>query len=165
MQSDKVKNAETSRGIKWVLFLARIISGGSLVGLGLRLFLGGGWDAWNTIGVVLPTTYPRGPIGKIFLNFWGNQFVIQLLIWSAVLIGVALVMGLAVRLASYGGILIMLTLYLAVIPPGSVILNQHVIYILVFTFLVVGKAGNILGLDSILIPLEEEYPKLKYLLG
>lgn len=166
MKTDDVEKASRSGGIRTVLFLARVVMGGSLIGLGLRLFVGGGWDAWNTIGVVLPSTYPRGPIGDIFLNFWGNPFVIQLLIWSSVLVGIALVLGIAVRLASYGGILIMLMLYLAVIPPSSVILNQQIMYIVVLLFLVAGEAGKIGGLDSFLAPiLEEKYPSLKYFLG
>lgn len=165
MKTENAEQANRSGGIRFILFLSRLVMGGSMIGLGLRLFVGGGWDAWNSIGVVLPSTYPRGPIGKIFLNFWGNPFVIQLLIWSSVLIGVALVLGVAVRLASYGGILIMLMLYLAVIPPSSVIINQQVMYIVVFTLLAVGKAGKIGGFDALLSPLEEEYPKLKYLLG
>ena len=165
MKAEDAEQNRGSRGIRSILFLARLIMGGSMIGLGLRLFVGGGWDAWNAVGVVLPSTYPRGPIGKIFLNFWGNPFVIQLLIWSSVLIGVALVLGVAVRLASYGGIMIMLMMYLAVIPPSSVILNQQVIYILVFITLAVGEAGKIGGFDSLLVSLEDDYPKLKYLLG
>ena len=166
MKTNDTEKANRSGGLKVILFLARVLMGGSLIGLGLRLFVGGGWDAWNAIGVVLPTTYPRGPIGDIFLNFWGNPFVIQLLIWSSVLVGIALVLGIAVRLASYGGILIMLMLYLAVIPPGSVILNQQIMYIVVLLFLVAGEAGKVGGLDSFLAPiLEERYPSLKYLLG
>lgn len=136
-----------------------------MIGLGLRLFVGGGWGAWNSIGVVLPSTYPRGPIGNIFVNFWGNVYVIQLLIWSSVAVGIALVLGFFLRLASYGGILIMLMLYLAVIPPASVIFNQQIIYILVFAILAISKAGEVGGFDAILAPLEEEYPILKYLLG
>jgi len=165
MKAEDAGQDRRSRGIRSILFLARLIMGGSMIGLGLRLFVGGGWDAWNAVGVVLPSTYPRGPIGKIFLDFWGNPFVIQLLIWSSVLIGVALVLGVAVRLASYGGIMIMLMMYLAVIPPSSVILNQQVIYILVFITLAVGEAGKIGGFDSLLVSLEDDYPKLRYLLG
>jgi len=165
MKAEDAEQDRRSRGIRTILFLTRLIMGGSMIGLGLRLFVGGGWDAWNAVGVVLPSTYPRGPIGKIFLNFWGNPFVIQLLIWSSVLIGVALVLGVAVRLASYGGIMIMLMMYLAVIPPSSVILNQQVIYILVFITLAVGEAGKIGGFDSLLVSLEDDYPKLRYLLG
>jgi uncharacterized membrane protein YphA (DoxX/SURF4 family) len=155
-----------SRGLNMTLFLARLAMGASMIGLGLRLFVGGGWGAWNQIGVVLPTTYPRGPIGEILLNFWGNQFVIQLLIWSAVLIGVALVLGAAVRLASYGGMIIMLMFYLAVIPPGSVIISQQIIYLIVFGVLAIAEAGKIAGLDSFIArPLEQKYPSLKYFLG
>ena len=166
MNTDSEKKKECSAGVKLVLFLARVAMGASMIGLGLRLFIGGGWDAWNSVGVVLPSTYPRGPIGQIFLNFWGNYFVIQLLIWSAVLIGLALVFGVAVRLASYGGMLIMLMMYLAVIPPSSVIVNQQLMYILVLGFLAVGEAGKVAGFDKFLAPpLEDKYPMLKYLLG
>lgn len=151
--------------LRLTLFIARLAMGASMMGIGLRLFVGGGWGAWNSIGVILPSTYPRGPIGNIFLAFWGNQFVIQLLIWACVLIGIALVLGVAVRLASYGGMLILLLMYLAVIPPSSAIINQQLIYIIFYLFLVVGEAGKIYGVDSFLAPLEERYPKLQYLLG
>jgi len=152
--------------LRVALFFTRVVTGASMIGLGLRLFIGGGWGAWNSIGVVLPTTYPRGPIGNIFLNFWGNVYVIQLLIWAAVAVGLALVFGAFLRLASYGGILIMLSLYLAVIPPASVIFNQHTIYILVLAILAISKAGEIAGIDSFIArPLEQKYPALRYFLG
>lgn len=155
-----------SFGLKVALFFTRVIAGASMIGLGLRLFIDGGWGAWNSIGVVLPTTYPRGPIGDIFLNFWGNQFVIQLLIWGAVLVGLSLVFGAFLRLGAYGGILIMLMLYLAVIPPASVIFNQHTIYIMALAILAVSRAGEIGGIDSFIGDrLEERYPKLRYFLG
>lgn len=152
--------------LRVTLFFARVVTGASMIGVGLRLFVGGGWGAWNSIGVLLPTTYPRGPIGNIFVNFWGNVYVIQLLIWAAVAVGLALVFGAFLRLASYGGILIMLMLYLAVIPPASVIFNQHTIYILVLAILAISKAGEIAGIDSFIArPLEQKYPVLKYFLG
>ena len=166
MKEDSETRYSRSRGLNFSLFFARLAMGASMIGLGLRLFIGGGWGAWNTVGVVLPTTYPRGPVGNILLNFWGNPFVIQLLIWSSVLIGIALVFGVAVRLASYGGMLIMLLFYLAVIPPGSVIISQQIIYLIMFAILAIGEAGKVRGLDSFLAPLlEERYPKLKYFLG
>ncbi|MFB6214391.1 MAG: hypothetical protein ABEI54_00835, partial [Candidatus Bipolaricaulia bacterium] len=143
-------------GLRLTLFFARLAMGASMIGIGARLFAGGGWGAWNSVGVVLPSTYPRGPIGEILLVFWGNQFVIQLLIWACVLIGVALVLGIAVRLASYGGILIMLLMYLAVIPPPSAIISQQLIYIIVYLLLIAGEAGKIKGLDSFLSPVVEE---------
>lgn len=155
-----------SFGLRAALFFTRVVTGASMIGLGLRLFVGGGWGAWNSIGVVLPTTYPRGPIGDIFLSFWGNEFVIQLLIWGSVAVGLSLVFGAFLRLGAYGGILIMLMLYLAVIPPASVIFNQHTVYIMVLAILAISKAGEIGGIDSFIgEPLEESYPKLKYFLG
>lgn len=165
MSANSAKSKVNSFGLRVTLFITRVVTGASLIGLGLRLFFSGGWGAWNSMGVVLPSTYPRGPIGKIFLNFWGNYFVIQLLIWASVAVGLALVFGAFLRLASYGGMLIMLMLYLAVIPPATVIFNQHTVYIMVFTILVVSKAGEIGGIDVLLAPLEEKYPTLKYLLG
>ncbi|MBS3786686.1 hypothetical protein KGY79_00655 [Candidatus Bipolaricaulota bacterium] len=166
MKENSKTRSSRSRGLNLSLFFARLAMGASMIGLGLRLFVGGGWGAWNTVGVVLPTTYPRGPVGNILLNFWGNPFVIQLLIWSSVMIGIALVFGAAVRLASYGGMLIMLLFYLAVIPPGSVIISQQIIYLVMFGILAIGEAGKVGGIDSFLAPiLEERYPALKYLLG
>ncbi len=158
-------NAESySLGMRFTMLLARIGTGASLIGVGLRLLVGGGWDAWNVVGVFLPTTYPRGPVGKILLNFWGNPAVIQLLLWALVLVGLALVFGLALRLASYGGMLIMLLMYLAVVPPGSAIISQQIIYLFLLMVLAVGEAGTVLGFDSFLLPLEEKYPWVRYFL-
>lgn len=165
MSKNSANPNTNSFGLRVALFFTRVVTGASMIGLGLRLFFSGGWGAWNSMGVVLPSTYPRGPIGKIFLNFWGNYFVIQLLIWASVAVGLALVFGAFLRLASYGGILIMLMLYLAVIPPATVIFNQHTVYMMVFAILAISKAGEIGGFDAMLAPLEEEYPALKYLLG
>lgn len=165
MQSQTTSSARLPAGLKFTLFLARVGLGVSMLELGLRLFLEGGWGAWMNIGVVLPTTYPRGPIGAILEQFWGNQAVIQLLIWASVLVGAALIFGVAVRLASYGGIVMMIALYLAVIPPASLIVNQHIVYALLFLVIVVSKAGKIGGFDSWLEVFEEQYPMLRYLLG
>lgn len=164
METRTLNAQNYSLGLRFSLLLARIATGASFIGIGLRLFVGGGWDAWNVVGVVLPTTYPRGPIGNVLLNFWGNPAVIQLLIWALVLVGLALVFGLALRLASYGGMLIMLLMYLAVVPPASAIISQQVIYLIVLMILAVGEAGTVMGFDSFLLPLEEEYPVLRYFL-
>lgn len=166
MEKNDREKIGSRAGLRFTLFLARLAMGASMIGIGLRLFVGGGWGAWNAVGVVLPSTYPRGPIGNILLNFWGNQIVIQLLIWALVLIGLALVLGVAVRLASYGGMFIMLLMYLAVIPPSSAIISQQLIYMVVFLAMVTGEAGKVMGMDSFLAPiLEEKYPALKYFLG
>lgn len=147
-----------------MIVIVRVLMGISMFELGLRLFLGGGWNAWPNIGVVLPG-FPQGPIGSIVTNLWGNPVAIQLLMWGSMLIGAALITGTMVRLASYGGIFIMLSLYLSVLPPNSVWIDQHIIYILLFTILIVSRAGTVMGMDKVLTKLEQRVPAMSYLLG
>ena len=81
--------------------------------------------------------------------------------WGLTLIGIALIVGALVRLASYLGALMMLLYYLPLGFPRpdahSYIVDDHVIYILVFLVLAAFSAGRYYGLDSWLVA---RFPKL-----
>ena len=73
--------------------------------------------------------------------------------WGLTLIGVALILGIFVRWASLGGIVLMALYYFPVldfpkIGDHSFIVDEHVIYALALWVLWAGDAGRFLGLDK-----------------
>ena len=91
--------------------------------------------------------------------------------WGLTLVGVALILGVVVRLSSVLGALMMLLYYIPLgFPypnPHSLIVDEHVIYI--FSFLVLGglRAGRVWGLENWCsnLPVCRKFPKLRGLLG
>ena len=75
--------------------------------------------------------------------------------WSIALVGVALLLGIMVRFASFGGVLLMVLYYFPTLEfpfagPHALLLDEHVIYALVFVLLIVCKAGMHWGIDGVL---------------
>jgi thiosulfate dehydrogenase (quinone) large subunit len=73
--------------------------------------------------------------------------------WGLTLLGVALILGVAVRLVSVPGALMMILYYLPVlefpyISTHSYIVDEHIIYALVFLLLGALGAGRVWGLDD-----------------
>lgn len=72
--------------------------------------------------------------------------------WGLTLLGIALILGIGVRVASFLGVLLMALYYL---PHGfpqpdatAYIVDEHVIYALVLCLLIAVRAGRTYGLDA-----------------
>lgn len=91
-----------------------------------------------------------GVFADLFFNMSGNAFTDLMYMFGLFSVGVALILGIQMKLAAIGGSLIMLLIYLAsALPPAhNPIVDEHIIYILVLWGLYKVKAGQILGLDS-----------------
>lgn len=79
-----------------------------------------------------------------FVNEWGLTFV-----------GLSLILGVFVRWASFGGMLLMALYYLPIlqfpyIAPHSFLVDEHIIYLLIFVLLYTFQAGRAWGLDGLL---------------
>lgn len=79
-----------------------------------------------------------------FLNMWGQLFI-----------GVSLISGTLVRFASYGGIVMMILYYLPVlrfpyVGKTGYLIDEHIIYILLFVLFIVTNAGVLWGGDKYL---------------
>ncbi|HED04463.1 MAG TPA: DoxX family membrane protein [Candidatus Fraserbacteria bacterium] len=146
------------------LLLLRVAMGILMLTLGLRLLTEGGWKAWMQIGGFLPGVV-RGPFAGPFVALWDSPVILYLVIWSAILVGIAMILGLFVRLAAIGGATMMLLFYIATIPPQFGWVNQQLIFLLIFTLFPALGPGYQLGLDYFLIPLRKRYPVLRYVLG
>jgi len=134
------------------------------------LFLWAGIDKlindWTAKGWLLNVT--SGPLKGWFEGMAGSAVVDQLVIWGLVLIGVALILGAATRLASLAGASMMFLFYLAQFPPEhNPFMNEYLVYILVFAMLSALGAGRILGADQYVerLTVIKRFPVIKYLLG
>lgn len=73
--------------------------------------------------------------------------------WGLTLIGVSLLLGILVRFASYAGILMMVLYYFPILQFPKVgnnafIIDEHIIYILIFGLLIASEAGKHWGLED-----------------
>ena len=79
----------------------------------------------------------------------GSIFVDVLFMLGLLLIGIALVFGIAVTLASYSGALLMFLMWTALFPPAHhPFLDEHVIYLLVLLGIAHVRAGRWWGLGK-----------------
>lgn len=62
--------------------------------------------------------------------------------WGLTLIGVALILGISVRFASFFGVILMAFYYLPIFPPARGLVDEHIIYSLVFLMFMAGGAGE-----------------------
>ncbi|PIQ68241.1 MAG: hypothetical protein COV91_05150 [Candidatus Taylorbacteria bacterium CG11_big_fil_rev_8_21_14_0_20_46_11] len=91
--------------------------------------------------------------------------------WGLTLIGVALLLGIGVRIASMGGALLMVLYYLPILDgvypnTHSLIVDEHVIYFASFLILIAFKAGRVYGLEKWLhaLPFWSRNPKIRAIL-
>ncbi|TAL49803.1 DoxX family membrane protein [Patescibacteria group bacterium] len=122
-----------------------------LIGL---LFFFAGWskftaEAWSAAGFLQNAT---GPFASWFQGLAGNGVVDVLNMWGLTLIGLALVLGLCVRTASFFGIVVMGLYYVADFVGNTAhgFIGEHIIYASVLALFLVGGFGHVCGLDGLL---------------
>lgn len=125
--------------------------------LALRIGIGGMflYSGISKISGWTAATYlenATGPFSAFFQGLAGSGLVDQLNIWGLLLIGVALLLGLCVRPASFFGVILMLLYYLAQFEQNTAFgfIDIHLIVILVFVLFMAGGAGHVIGLDGLL---------------
>lgn len=150
------------------LFLLRISLGWLFFYAGITKVLDPAWSAEG---------YLKG--AKLFAPFYNwllqpgilptTNFINE---WGLTLIGVSLVLGVAVRLSSVLGGLMMLLYYFPILDfpypnPHSYIVDEHVVYI--FALMVLGslKAGRYWGLENWCsnLPICSKFPRLRSWVG
>lgn len=76
---------------------------------------------------------PDGLFAPIFNSLSGNTIVDILFMSGLFLVGICLFLGIGVKIASYSGALMMFLIYLSLFPPeNNPLIDEHVIYIIVF---------------------------------
>lgn len=74
-----------------------------------------------------------GPFAALFQSLAGSAIVDWLFMLGLLGIGVACILGIALRCAGYCGAVLMLLMWLAVLPPeNNPLLDKHIVYALLF---------------------------------
>ncbi len=88
-----------------------------------------------------------GVLAPIFNNLSGSTAVDWLFMLGLGLTGLALVLGIGMKISCHAGALQMFLIWLSVLPPKqNPFLDEHIIYILILLLLVRVRAGDYLGL-------------------
>jgi thiosulfate dehydrogenase (quinone) large subunit len=91
----------------------------------------------------------HGPFSPLFQSLAGSAVVDWLFMLGLLLIGSALILGIGMKIASYSGVLMLLLMWLALIPPEhNPFLDEHIIYSAVLLGLATVNAGQWLGLGK-----------------
>lgn len=154
--------------VKASLFALRIALGWMFLYAGMGKILNPQWSAAGYLkgAKTLPGFYTwlTGADVLPIINFINE--------WGLTLIGVSLILGIFVRLSSVFGAVLMLLYYLPVLDfpkagANGFIVDEHIIYVLVFVFFASIKAGRTYGLDNWCanLPICSKFPKLRNLLG
>jgi thiosulfate dehydrogenase [quinone] large subunit len=90
-----------------------------------------------------------GPFTSFYHSIAGNGFVDVLFMAALLAIGVALILGIALRITAVAGALLTVMMWSAVLPPDSnPFMDDHLVYALVLIALALAKAGHTLGFGS-----------------
>ncbi len=92
--------------------------------------------------------------------------------WGLTLIGLSLILGIFVRVASVSGIILMLLYYFPILDGAypnahSLIVDEHIVYACALFVLASFRAGRVFGLEKWCesLPICSRFPKLRALLG
>lgn len=86
---------------------------------------------------------------SVFSSLAGNQIVDLAFMGGLLMIGLSLLLGVGLRIACYSGIVLMSLLYLSLFPPeNNPVIDEHILYILVFLGLLARSKHQIFGFGS-----------------
>lgn len=129
-----------------------------------------GPDAWisggsPTDGLLQFGIHTKGPLTGFFQGLAGSSWVEWLFMLSMAAIGLGLLLGIGTRLAAFGGIAWMASIYAAtsLFPEHNPLVDQHIVYIAVLAGIALARAGRVLGLGDRWrkVPLVKRYPGLE----
>jgi len=99
-----------------------------------------------TLGYLKSAT---GPLASFYQSIAGHPVTDFLFMLGLLCVGVALIMGIGIRIAGYGGALMMFLMWTSHFPPQqNPFMDEHIIYVLVFVGLTFSDAGDMWGLGK-----------------
>ena len=105
-----------------------------------------------------------GVFESLFNSIAGDPVVDVLFMMGMLLLGVALILGIGMRIATVGGMVVLLLLWSSNVPPvNNPFIDQHIIYICLLIGLYKVRAGRCIGLGSwwATQPLVKRFPILE----
>ncbi|MDP3993789.1 MAG: hypothetical protein U1C57_01290 [Candidatus Doudnabacteria bacterium] len=130
-----------SKKIQWILriamgwiFLWAFLD--KVLGLGFATTPERSWLAGGSPTSGFLTGAVKGPFAELYHALAGSTVVDWLFMMGLLLIGLGLITGMKLKLACYGGVALMILMYLALVPPANnPIIDEHIIYALVLLVL------------------------------
>lgn len=90
-----------------------------------------------------------GPFKQLFENVAGSFFVDWLFMLGLLGVGVALLLGIAKKLSTLSGCILLLLMWVSMLPSkNNPLVDEHIIYILVLQLLLQLRSGEIMGLGK-----------------
>jgi thiosulfate dehydrogenase (quinone) large subunit len=118
-----------------------------LLGLGLATKATSAWLSGGSPTTGFLKFATSGPLKTTFESLSGAVWVDWLFMIGLLLLGISLILGIGMRLASYGGTLLLFLMWLALYPvENNPFIDEHIIYILVLYVLLYTNAGDYWGL-------------------
>src|SRR5918911_3696589 len=78
----------------------------------------------------------KGPLAGFYQNLAGNPVIDWLFMLGLLGIGLALILGVGMRIAAGSGALLLIMMWSAVLPPANnLFMDDHIVYALVLVFL------------------------------
>ena len=91
----------------------------------------------------------KGPFQDFYNGLAGHAVIDWLFMLGLLGIGAALILGIAMRVAAGAGVLMLVMMWTAVLPPeNNIFMDDHLIYALVLIGLALVHAGDTLGLGA-----------------
>lgn len=147
LQTEQIIWGLTRVSMGWIFLWAFI---DKVFGLGFATASDKAWldGVSPTYGYLANATH--GPLAPVFQALAGNAMVDWLFMLGLLLIGLALMLGIGVRVACYTGSLMLFLMFLAAsLPPEhNPIIDEHIIYILVLFLFTTKPVGTWLGLGD-----------------
>lgn len=120
-----------------------------LLGLGFSTMPDRAW-----IAGVSPTTgflsrAPVGPLAEVFKSLSNNLMVDILFMTGLFGVGLAMLLGIGIKVAGWTGALMMFLIYLSLFPPTNhPFMDDHLIYILIFVSFAINDRTKFFGLNQ-----------------
>ncbi|MBI2482648.1 DoxX family protein [Candidatus Uhrbacteria bacterium] len=156
------------RSTRWLVVLLRVAMGWMLLYAGITKVLD---PAWTAAGY-LRNAHTFSAFYQWFAQPGNIEWVNALNAWGLTLIGIALFVGLGVRVAAPLGAALMLLYYFPVLQfphpnAHSYLVDEHIVYALALLVLAAMGAGRMMGLDAwcARLPLCRRYPRLRSIFG
>ena len=138
--------AVTRIGLGWTFAWAFV---DKLFGLGFATEPENAWIAGGSPTYGFLNFATSGPLAGLYQSIAGNPIVDALFMFGLLGLGIALLFGVGMRIASVGGPLMMLLMWSAHLPPeNNPIIDQHIVYAVLIPALVAADAGKVWGIGA-----------------
>lgn len=151
-------NAIEGKGIKIVIAITRFVMAAmylwaffdKLLGLSHATTPDKAWIRGGSPTAGFLGNAATGPLQTLYNAIGGNDIINWLFMLALLLIGLALLLGIGMKIATISGSVLLFLQWSAVLPkPGNIFqIDEHVVYILVLLTLLFLKAGKVAGLGK-----------------